>query len=102
MMGTARRGCPNVRRPGSCALSSRLFRRPLHDLDARAPRISDIGDDHAGGFILPRRLVELDPLRFDLTHKGRVVLHVDAKVVEHATPGWCLLGISLGEADLRA
>src|SRR5260370_14621082 len=83
-------------------LPSRLFRRPPHDLDARAPRVSDIGDDHAGGFILPRRLVKLDPLRFNLTHKGGVVLHVDAKVVEHATLGWCLVGIGFAQADLRA
>src|SRR5262249_25285475 len=98
--GAARRGYPTYG-AGLC-LSSRLFRRPLHDLDARAPRVSDIGYDHAGGFVLPRRLVELDPVRLELTHKGGVVLHVDAKVVEHAPLGWCLRGISFGEADLCA
>src|SRR5215468_481776 len=100
VMGTVRRAAQRTVR--GLSLSSRLLWCPLHDLDARAPRVSDIGDDHAGGLILPRRLIELDPLRFELTHKGGVVLHVDAKVVEHATLGWCLLGISFGEADLRA
>src|SRR5258708_15247693 len=83
-----RAGLPQRTAPGLC-LSSRLFRRPLHDLDARPPRVSDIGDDHAGGFILPRRLVELDPLRFDLAHAAGVVLHVYATPFEHATLGSC-------------
>ena len=31
-----------------------------------------------------RRLVEFDALRFEPLHKGGVVLHVEAKVVENA------------------
>src|SRR5271163_2145499 len=60
--------------------------RPLNQLDAGAPGIGDVGDGAAGG-ALARRFVELDAFRLDLLHEGRVVLHVEADVVEHAPLG---------------
>ena len=52
--------------------------------------------------LLRDRLVELDAFRLDLLHEGRVVLHVETDVVEHAPSGRRLRRVGLGEPDLDA
>src|SRR5262249_28794568 len=76
-------------------------RRALDDLDARTPRIGDVGDDVAAA-ALARRLVELDAFRFKLLHERGMVFHVKADMVEDAMPGRLLRLVGFGEADLGA
>src|SRR5690349_6145404 len=76
----------------------RLSKRPaLDDLDARAPRIGNVGD-HIAGWARARGLVELDAVGFELLHEGGMVLHIEADVVEHAMPGRGLRRVGFGEA----
>src|SRR5215475_12644717 len=82
--------------------ASRLQRCALDDLDPGAPGIGDVGDDVAGRGAGTRRLVELDAVRLERLEKCRMLLHIEADVVEHAMPGRRLRGIGLGEADLAA
>src|SRR5262245_6794976 len=79
-----------------------LQRRALDDLDPRAPGIGDVGDDVAGGGTLAGRLVELDAVRLERLEEGRMVLHVEADVIEHAMARRRLRRVRLGEADLAA
>ncbi len=44
--------------------------RPLDQLDAGAPRISDICERDASRLVLADWLIELDALRFDLLDEG--------------------------------
>src|SRR5258705_12677145 len=57
--------------------------QPLNDLDARAPRIGDVGDGVAGGS-LADRLIELDAHPLEALDERRVIVHVEADVIEHA------------------
>jgi hypothetical protein len=76
--------------------------RALDHLDARAPWICDVSDRGAGRCVLPRRLVQLDAFRLDLLCEGSVVLHIEAKMVEHTALGGRLRRVDLGKPDLDA
>src|SRR5262245_588692 len=78
------------------------LRSPLDDLDARAPRIGDVGDRRAGRRILAGRLVKLYSFALDLLDECGVVLHVEPEVIEHAALGRKLRLVVLGKADLNA
>src|SRR5580765_5310973 len=76
-------------------------RQALDDLEARAPRIRDVGDGVARG-AFANRLIELDALRLEPLHEGGVVAHVEAEVIEHATARRRLLAVGLQESELHA
>ena len=64
----------------------------MDQLDAGAPRISDICERDASRLVLADWLIELDALRFDLLDEGQQVLDIEADVVEHASFGRSLRG----------
>src|SRR5262249_37827703 len=80
-------GAAHGARNGATKLSLLRLLRALHQLDAGAPWIGDVGDDDAGRFVLARGLIELDAFRLDLLDERSVVLDVEADVVEHTTAG---------------
>jgi hypothetical protein len=96
------RGAAHADAPLAESLSLLTQRRPLDQFDASAPRVGDVGDRGAGRGVLARRFVKLDALRFDLLDEGRVVLHVEAVVVEHTAFGRRLRRVGLGKPDLDA
>src|SRR5689334_6298404 len=78
-----------------------LWRRsPLDQLDACPPRIGDVGNRGAGRSVLTWRLIKFDALRLDLLHERRVVLQVEADMIEHAMSGRKLRLVILGKPKL--
>src|SRR5580704_3387178 len=86
----------------SVHLLQRLQRCALDDLDPGAPGIGDISDDVARGGTLASWLVELDAVCLERLEECRMVLHVEADMVEYAMPGRRLRRVGLGEAELAA
>jgi hypothetical protein len=89
-------------KPEGAGYGSRSSQPKLDQLDARAPRVGDVGDRRAGPHDLAVRLVELDALGFDLLDEGRQVLYVETDVIEHAPAGRSLRRIDFGEPELAA
>lgn len=76
-------------------------RCPFDDLNARTPRIGDVGKRvPVCGF--PDGLVEFDSFRLDLLDESRVILDVETDVVEYPPSRLCLTRIGLGETNLYA